>query len=221
MGISDNTWTIQDDINEEFLVRIWVPTMDDIRWWTKDKSIQNSSFSTTIDRCIMNIHWYQRNNLEEMDQETRSIDIRIYQVKLPCDIPFMPTCQLVSFLYHRQSILYINHNSEYHLQQQLLHPTGDWSFAYVQDIHNGKHRLNLDVYQQSIDESLWKRMVLMYISRSTRLDLQAITEHGLSSSWYGKDKVNQRMNHDVLSKMLIIVSNSMTRRNLFTSTQCM
>lgn len=53
-------------------------------------------------------HCYQGNNMEEMDQETRSIDNEILLVELLCDLSFASTIQyqLAPFLHHQESLWY-------------------------------------------------------------------------------------------------------------------
>lgn len=79
------------------------------------------------------------------------------------------------------------------------------AFTYVQDIHNGKHKPNLDVYQHVIDEeSIWKRMALAYITLGTRLDQSAISEKWFIS-WYNLDNDKYRSLTSILAWLLFQV----------------
>lgn len=128
------------------------------------------------------INCYQGKNAEEMDRETHGFG---QHVSLMSAIQH----QLASFLFSQESLtlMSIIDNSHY---ISLSIDTN--AFTYVQDIHNGKYKPNLDVYQHVIDdESLWKRTALTYITLGTRLDQSAMSGKWFIF-WYNLDNDKHR-----------------------------
>lgn len=149
--------------------------------------------------------------MEEMDKEMRGIDVRILLVELLCDLSFPSTIQyqqLAPFLYHQEYLLMSI------TMMDTIHSSNFISLA----LRTTAFTTFTTVSTCSISISTSK--ILMYISRSTMLEPSTIADHGLLSRRYHKEKGESKDESCHLIKVLITISNSMTWKNLFTSTQC-